>query len=137
MYRKATQSRRNLIPILSHTRINWQKNPCPEAHQAAGEPVQDCASEHAEVPALDARDVRAAPELVRETAIQPVRTLVQAAVREHQVLTAVLVQAAVRDDAEEVVQATAAQIAKTAVLRPAAQLAIRLVRGSVSEAPVQ
>ena len=47
------------------------------------------------------------------------------------------VQAAVQDDAEEVVQATAVQIAKTAVQRPAVQPAIRPVRGSVLEASVQ
>lgn len=134
MYRKATQSRRNLIPILSRTPISLRRNPCPEVHQVAGEPVQDCALEPAEVPVPGVRDALAAPELVPETAIHPVRMRVQVAVRERQVLTAVLVRAAVQADAADALVGAEVDALADAAAAAAAHVTKRVAETAIQDA---
>lgn len=91
--------------------------------------------EHAEAPVLGVRDALAAPELVPETAIHPVRMRVQVAVREHQVLTAVPARAAVQADAADALTdvevdalADAAADAAVRATKPVLETAIRDVQ---------
>ena len=86
-----------------------------------GEPVRDFVQEPVRRDVLAAMDAVAALLVAPEIAIHPVRMRVQVAVRERQVLTAVLVRAAVQADAADALMGADLAVQEVAVADVAAR----------------